>query len=80
MNLEQKNPSFYNCKLCDYNTSNYKDYKKHLTTTKHLNRTNLEQDWGQIEALMNHLTGLDPKYLHPTDEMFLKWFDQYEKL
>lgn len=44
------------------------------------NRTDLEQDWGQIEALMNHLIGLDSKYLHPTYELFLKWIEEYELL
>ena len=28
------------CTICDYNTGNKKDYNKHLTTAKHLNRTN----------------------------------------
>ena len=30
-----KNPQKYNCFICDYNTSNLKDYKKHLQTKKH---------------------------------------------
>lgn len=30
-----KIPSKYFCKLCHYNTSNAKDYKKHLSTRKH---------------------------------------------
>jgi hypothetical protein len=34
-------PKIHNCELCDYNTCNLKDYNKHLHTTKHLNRINL---------------------------------------
>ena len=30
-----KSPKEYNCKLCDYSTSNSKDFKKHLLTRKH---------------------------------------------
>jgi hypothetical protein len=33
-----KIPSNFSCILCDYNTSNKKDYNKHLTTQKHKNR------------------------------------------
>jgi hypothetical protein len=40
-NLEQKILQEYNCNICNYNTCNVKDYNKHLTTSKHLNRTNL---------------------------------------
>jgi hypothetical protein len=32
-----KNPKKYYCEICDYNTSNIKDYKKHLNTKKHIN-------------------------------------------
>jgi hypothetical protein len=32
----QKNPSFFICKKCDFNTSNKKDYTRHLKTKKHL--------------------------------------------
>ena len=31
----QKNRTIYECKLCDYNTSNKYDYEKHLQTSKH---------------------------------------------
>jgi hypothetical protein len=39
-----KIPKIYNCKECDYNTSNKKDYKKHIETIKHIKLTqaNLE--------------------------------------
>jgi len=30
----------YECKICDYNTSNKFDYSKHLTTDKHKSKTN----------------------------------------
>jgi len=34
-NKTQKNPLLFNCKKCDFNTSNKKDYNRHLTTRKH---------------------------------------------
>lgn len=36
-----KNPIIYLCEKCDYNTSNKKDYNKHLNTSKHIGN-NLE--------------------------------------
>jgi hypothetical protein len=36
-----KNPICYSCEKCDYNTSNKKDYNKHLNTLKHIGN-NLE--------------------------------------
>jgi hypothetical protein len=45
-NLSQKISKKYECKNCDYYTSNKKDYDKHLTTTKHKKHTvgsNLEE-------------------------------------
>lgn len=33
--LSQKIPNIFCCKTCDYNTSNKKDYNKHLLTGKH---------------------------------------------
>jgi len=36
-----KNPICYSCEKCDYNTSNKKDYNKHLNTMKHIGN-NLE--------------------------------------
>jgi len=44
MNLSHKIPKNYECINCNYNTSNYKDYKKHLSTRKHINKTNIEQN------------------------------------
>ncbi len=38
---EIKSQYKYSCEICDYGTSNKKDYKKHLTTRKHINRTEL---------------------------------------
>jgi hypothetical protein len=46
MNIIPKIPKIIECVLCDYKTSNNKDYNKHLHTNKHINRTkmnNLEQ-------------------------------------
>lgn len=34
----QKIPKNFQCNLCDYNTSNKKDYNKHLSTLKHKNQ------------------------------------------
>ena len=48
----QKTPSKFACKLCDYTTSNKKDYAKHLLTGKHKTRTelnNLEQEKKEIK-------------------------------
>jgi len=36
--LEPKVLAKFSCKLCDYNTSRYSQYERHLATTKHLNR------------------------------------------
>ena len=30
-----KNPLIFSCEICDYITSNKKDYNKHINTTKH---------------------------------------------
>jgi len=35
-----KNPLVFNCKKCDFNTCNKKDYNRHLTTRKHQMRHN----------------------------------------
>ena len=35
-----KNPSFF-CKICQFVSSNKKDYRRHLLTSKHLNVTNV---------------------------------------
>jgi len=43
MKKSQEIPKKYSCEICDYNTSNIKDYNKHLHTNKHLNRTNLNE-------------------------------------
>ena len=37
--FSQKIPTYFECKYCDYNTSNKKDYTKHLTTAKHQKST-----------------------------------------
>ena len=39
MFLPQKTPKFFECKSCDFITSNLKDYNRHLNTRKHLNTT-----------------------------------------
>ena len=40
MFLPQKTPIFYECKKCNFITSNKKDYTRHLNTRKHENTTN----------------------------------------
>ena len=40
----QKTPSKFACELCDYTTSNKKDYAKHLLTGKHKTRTELNKE------------------------------------
>ena len=37
--LTEKSPSGFVCEICDYHTSNKKDYNKHLSTAKHLANT-----------------------------------------
>ena len=37
--MGEKSPIFFQCKTCDYSTSNKKDYNKHLLTRKHENTT-----------------------------------------
>jgi NDP-sugar pyrophosphorylase family protein len=51
-NKSQIFPSKFICELCPYKTCNKKDYNKHLITSKHINRINLnileqEQEKGQ---------------------------------
>ena len=36
MKKNPKNPLIYECKICDFNTSNKKDYNRHLGTAKHI--------------------------------------------
>jgi hypothetical protein len=43
MEKSQKIPQKFLCELCDYITFNNKDFNKHLLTSKHHHRTNLEQ-------------------------------------
>ena len=38
--MSQKIPNFFECKKCNYITSNKKDYNKHILTLKHQNTTN----------------------------------------
>ena len=38
-----KNPKKYFCEFCNYNTSNKKDFNKHLLTLKHKKLSNSDQ-------------------------------------
>ena len=45
-NLTEKNPNIpisYECKKCNFTTSNKKDYSRHIRTAKHLKLTNLTE-------------------------------------
>jgi len=42
MNNSQKTPKLFFCKTCDYSTYNNSDFKKHLSTRKHIKMTNNE--------------------------------------
>jgi hypothetical protein len=39
-----KTPKVFSCLICDYKTTNKKDYKKHLETIKHQKLANLKND------------------------------------
>jgi hypothetical protein len=39
-----KNPHIFECVLCDYFTSNKKDYKKHINTLKHKTKANTDNE------------------------------------
>jgi hypothetical protein len=51
----QKIPRFFNCKVCDYNTTNKKDFKKHTQTIKHNNNK-----WKSLDT---DLSQKIPKYV-----------------
>ena len=38
--MSQKIPKIFLCETCDYNTSNKKDFNKHLSTDKHKTEEN----------------------------------------
>ena len=40
-NYTNKSPPNFECDICDYYTSNKKDYTKHITTSKHIKMTNM---------------------------------------
>jgi hypothetical protein len=40
-NYTNKSPPNFECDICDYYTSNKKDYTKHITTPKHIKMTNM---------------------------------------
>jgi hypothetical protein len=40
-NYINKSPAKFECDVCDYSTSNKKDYAKHITTPKHIKMTSL---------------------------------------
>ena len=40
-NYMNKSPPKFECDICDYNTSNKKDYTKHISTSKHIKMTSM---------------------------------------
>ena len=40
MILPQKNPIIFHCNICDFHSSNKKDYKRHNETKKHISNVN----------------------------------------
>jgi hypothetical protein len=46
-----KNPLKYSCEICDFNTSNKKDYSRHLLTSKHKKLTNTNINTPEIPFL-----------------------------
>ena len=61
----QKIPNIYCCKSCDYNTSNKKDYDKHLFTAKHQRLTNAN-DFSPQKSLdkIKYLCNCGKEYKH----------------
>ncbi len=53
----QKIPIYYTCNNCNYNTSNKKDYNKHLTTRKHLLMTS-----NDVKIPNNHICECGKSY------------------
>jgi len=45
MFLPQKTPKYFECKSCDFVTSNLKDYNRHLSTRKHENTTKYNDNY-----------------------------------
>ena len=41
--LEQKSSQNFVCEFCDYNTSRKSQFERHLTTSKHINSTNVNK-------------------------------------
>ena len=60
-----KNPqNVYVCDCCDYNTSNKKDYTKHLTTSKHKRLIETNKNPQKIPTSYFHICECDKKYKH----------------
>ena len=57
-----KNPPEFFCKKCDYNTSNKKDYIKHLSTQKHKRLTNANKN--PQKSPKNFSCKCGKKYIH----------------
>ena len=54
MKSPKKSPKKYECELCDYISSNKKDYNKHLSTRKHKNRTLLNEKSQKVPKNVNN--------------------------
>ena len=61
-NYKHKSPSTFVCETCDYNTSNKKDYAKHISTPKHIKMTTMVTYDDNKSSLMVCVCGNTYKY------------------
>jgi hypothetical protein len=62
-----KNPKIFECSFCDYFTCNKKDYKKHVNTIKHKNKSNTDNEASinpNIVDLQTYTCDCGKKYKH----------------
>ena len=59
-----KIPIILNCIFCNYNTSNKKDYNKHLTTAKHLRLTNANENPQKSQEDITYICKCGKTYKH----------------
>ena len=60
----KKSPKKYSCEFCDYNTSNKKDYSKHLLTPKHKMLINANENPQEIPFEANFSCNCGKEYTH----------------
>ena len=66
MENPQKSPKIFSCETCNYNTSNRKDYSRHLSTAKHniLINTNKKPEKAPDDNCSNFICDCGRKYKH----------------